>query len=279
MKFGSPFSGFGGLALGLQRAGMKCAWHVEKDQYCRRVLAKNWPDVERFIDVKDVGKHNLKPVDLIAGGFPCQPHSYAGKRKGADDDRNLWPEYFRIITELQPTWVIGENVLGIVTTILDQVLSDLESVGYEARPIIVPVCAFDAPHVRDRVFILAYSESARRNTWSDKSNTKYDEKGSARKSEFARSDTRNAKVSANASIQGLQERQAQKDTSLRSAQRTNMVIRGEAREWPVEPGVGRVANGIPHRVERLKGLGNAVVPQVAEWLGKLIMEVNYEHTL
>ena len=114
------------MDLGLDRAGMECAWQVEIDEYCLKVLEKHWPDVPKYKDVKDVGKENLKTVDLIAGGFPCQPHSVAGKRKGAEDDRNLWPEFIRIIRDLKPRFVLGENVPGIVTTYLDTVLSDLE---------------------------------------------------------------------------------------------------------------------------------------------------------
>ena len=117
--FGSLFAGIGGLDLGLERAGMVCSWQVEIDEYCRRVLAKHWPDVERFEDVRECGAHNLEPIDLICGGFPCQPHSVAGKRKGAADDRDLWPEYFRIVAELRPRYVLAENVPGIVTTYLD----------------------------------------------------------------------------------------------------------------------------------------------------------------
>ena len=146
------------MDLGLERAGMECAWRVEIDEYCQKVLNKHWPDVPKYKDVKDVGK-NLESVDLIAGGFPCQPHSVAGKQKGAEDDRNLWPEYLRIIRTLKPRYVLGENVPGIASTYLDTVLSDLEGEGYTCSTFNLPACAFDAPHRRERIFIIAYSSS------------------------------------------------------------------------------------------------------------------------
>ena len=112
--FGSLFAGIGGIDLGLERASWECRWQVEIDPFCQKVLAKHWPDVRRYGDVRDCGKHNLETVDLIAGGFPCQPYSLAGKRGGESDDRNLWPEYRRIVAELRPAWVLAENVPGII---------------------------------------------------------------------------------------------------------------------------------------------------------------------
>jgi len=154
MTFGSLFAGIGGFDLGLERAGMECKWQVEIDPFCNKVLQKHWPNVKRYVDVKTVGKHNLEPVDLISGGFPCQPFSVAGKRGGKDDNRYLWPEMLRVISEVRPTWVIGENVAGIVNMALDQVCSDLEAQGYEVQPFIIPACAVNAPHRRDRVWIV-----------------------------------------------------------------------------------------------------------------------------
>ena len=123
----------GGFELGLLRSGLvhEIKWQVEINDYATKVLEKNFPTVKRYRDIKDVGKHNLETVDLICGGFPCQPFSTAGKRKGKEDDRYLWPEMFRCIKEIQPSWVIGENVPGIVNMELDKALSDLEGIGYE----------------------------------------------------------------------------------------------------------------------------------------------------
>ena len=164
---------------------MICKWQVENNPFCLKVLAKHWPDVKRYEDVREVGKHNLESVNLICGGFPCQPFSVAGKRRGKEDDRWLWPEMLRVITELRPTWVIGENVPGIINMELDKVLSDLEDQGYEtAPPLIIPACAVDADHRRDRVWIIAHNNSVRCNlreperegiyrqeqTWSEQNN-------------------------------------------------------------------------------------------------------------
>jgi len=199
LTYGSLFTGIGGIDLGFDRAGMVCKWQVEIDDYCSQLLDKRFPDVRRYTDVKKVHgivQHAnaestklesqnvihkpptsptnrgvrkerepfcpscLEPVDVITGGFPCQPHSVAGKQKGAADDRNLWPEYLRIITELRPTWVIGENVPGIITTYLDTVLSDLESAGYKIATFNLPAVAFDAKHRRERIFVVAYAEGS-----------------------------------------------------------------------------------------------------------------------
>ena len=218
MNYGSLFAGIGGFDLGLERAGMECAWQVEIDEYCTRVLEKHWPDVRRFRDVKELhgvlahatgdGQHSTKvrgstretndnreegknkgsgiegrssswsgmegqcpsclpPVDLICGGFPCQPYSVAGKRRGAEDDRNLWPEFLRIVRELRPAWVVGENVPGIVPMYLDTVLADLEGEAYTCWTFNIPACAFDAPHRRERIFVVAHAESYLRGTSGD----------------------------------------------------------------------------------------------------------------
>ena len=161
MNFGSLFVGIGGIDLGLERAGMTCKWQVEIDPFCNKVLEKHWPNIRRFKDVRDVGKHNLEPVDLICGGFPCQPFSVAGKRKGKEDVRHLWPEMFRIIQELKPRWVLGENVAGILNMELENCFSDLEMEGYEVQELVIPACAVQAPHRRDRVWIVANRNRAR----------------------------------------------------------------------------------------------------------------------
>src|SRR3990172_3735236 len=152
---GSLFSGIGGFDLGLERAGFKIKWQVEINEWCQKILTKHWPNVSKYRDIRGVGIHNLETVDLICGGFPCQPFSTAGKRKGKEDDRHLWPEMLRVISELQPRWVIGENVAGFVSMGLDDCISDLENQGYEVQTFIIPACALNAPHRRDRVWIVA----------------------------------------------------------------------------------------------------------------------------
>ena len=161
MKFGSLFAGIGGFDRGLERAGMQCEWQVEIEDYPTKVLEKHWPAVKRYRDIREVGKHNLAAVELICGGFPCQPFSVAGKQQSDKDDRYLWPEMFRIVEELRPAWFIGENVTGIIKLALDDVLSDLEGAGYATRTFIIPAAGIGAPHRRDRVWIVANAESVR----------------------------------------------------------------------------------------------------------------------
>ena len=133
LTVGSLFSGIGGFDLGLERAGMRVVWQVENDAYCRKVLAKHWPDVPCYEDIHDCGAHNLEEVDVICGGFPCQPVSVAGKQLAQDDERWLWPEFARLVGELRPRHVFVENVPGILVRGLGDVLGDLAALGYDAE--------------------------------------------------------------------------------------------------------------------------------------------------
>ena len=158
----SLFSGIGGLDLAAEWAGFRTVGQCEWADYPRTVLEKHWPGLPRWRDIRTLTKESffeqtgLHTVDVISGGFPCQPFSVAGKRRGKDDDRYLWPEMLRVIRELQPTWVIGENVPGIVNLALDEVLASLEAEGYEVQCFLVPACGVDAPHRRERCAILAH---------------------------------------------------------------------------------------------------------------------------
>lgn len=161
MRFLSLFAGIGGFDLGLERAGMECVGQVEIDPFCQAVLAHHWPNVKRIGDIRNVTAETFAgcgAVDLICGGFPCQPFSTAGKRGGRDDDRYLWPEMLRVIGLYKPRWVIGENVRGLLSieqgVVFDQVLADLENIGYEVQAYVVPACSLDAPHRRDRIWII-----------------------------------------------------------------------------------------------------------------------------
>lgn len=254
---GSLFSGIGGFDLGLEWAGMSVAWQVEIDPFCKRVLAKHWPSVERHSDVKECGAHNLQAVDLICGGFPCQPHSVAGKRRGAADDRDLWPEYRRIVSELRPRWVLAENVPGIRTTILDQVLSDLEDLDYAVGALVIPACAFDLPHRRERIFIVGYTERSGCNRVARRRAGKKPPNG------YLECDT----YAAIACQSGLSQRSGQ------TGQRTHAAT--PRNPWrQTQPAVCGRNDVVPRRVDRLRSLGNAVAPVVVEFIGRYIVEVD-----
>ena len=261
MKFGSLFSGIGGLDLGLERAGMECIWQVEIDNYCQRILIKHWPNIPKFGDIKDVGAHNLETPDLICGGFPCQPVSLAGKREAQADTRWLWPEFARVVDELQPRYVLVENVPGLYTAGGSEVLADLATFGYNAEWHSIPASAVGAPHLRYRIFIVGWNPDG----------------GNRNKRPFKemerRKDTESAGVSTDvADTTGGSE---QSSGSQRNVGGFQDALCREGRDqsyWTVEPDIRRVAHGIPSRVDRLRGLGNAVVPQVAEWISRGIME-------
>ena len=157
MTLGSLFAGIGGIDLGFERAGFETVWQVEINPYCRRVLERHFPDAERFEDVRTVGRHNLRPVDVIAGGFPCQDISNAGKRAGIDGERSgLWSEYARIICELRPKFVLVENVAALLGRGMGRVLGDLSTLGYDAEWEIISAADVGAPHLRERVWIVAH---------------------------------------------------------------------------------------------------------------------------
>jgi DNA (cytosine-5)-methyltransferase 1 len=263
---GSLFSGIGGFDLGLERAGMSVRWQVEIDPYCNRVLAKHWPDVPRYRDVRDCGAGNLAPVDLVCGGVPCQPASVAGKRRGTSDDRWLWPEATRIIRELRPAWCLFENVPGLLSlehgTIFDSLLADLEAEGYACGTLLLPAVAFDAPHRRMRVWIVANANS----------------RGLPESRVCEEQPGRAEAVGASEVVADSQNPDGRGPDGTDNARRGHSqtgrcgVASGRVQHWSAEPAVGRVADGVLHRVDRLRTLGNAVVPQVAQWLGERILE-------
>jgi DNA (cytosine-5)-methyltransferase 1 len=263
----SLFSGIGGIDLACEWAGIKTVAMCEREPFCQRVLHKHWPDVPIYDDVCTLTKERLEAdgigtIDLIHGGYPCQPFSLAGQREGENDDRHLWPEVFRLIQELNPRWFVGENVVGHVTLGLDAVLSDLESIGYSWESFVIPASAVNARHRRERVFIVAYSESERRDAWWSES------KGQQRelRTTWGGTSSRSKNV---ANANGKPNLETSKATgAIRSGRKSWDDARwsGGGYEpgidwWAAEPGMGRVANGVPNRVDRLKSLGNAVVPQ------------------
>ena len=286
MKVLDLFSGIGGFSLGLERAGMKTVQFVENDPYCQKVLAKNFPGIPIHGDIKTF--HYGTSVQIVSGGFPCQPYSHAGEQRGKEDDRHLWEEYLRIIQEVRPPWVIGENVSGIINMELDQVLSDLEGENYSHQSLIIPACAVNAPHRRDRVWIIARrnamgnseynglstakesrSPSSISNNSSQGENKTFQSKGTSGRS--------NIKNVAHANKERIQGRKETGNIESKGTQRNQFSLRCSQRRigknWSIEPELGRVANGIPSRVDRIKSLGNAVVPQIVEIIGRAIMEI------
>lgn len=217
----SLFSGIGGIDLAAERAGFTSVLQVEKDDFCRQVLEKHWPDVTRIDDVRDVSADTLRNIGLVtptlvSGGFPCQPFSSAGLKRGKTDDRFLWPEMLRIVSDVRPTWVIGENVAGFINMELDTAIADLEREGYTARAFVLPACGVDAPHQRFRCFIVAHAGHSCGKLCRD----------------------------------------------LEGTWRVPQQVPWD-RIWETipEPCIRGVANGIPRRMDRLRALGNAVVPQ------------------
>ena len=273
------FSGIGGFAKAAREAGFRTIGFCEIDKYCQKVLAENfmayavrhteqeqghWSSTELlerearmesgsesppriYSNIFDLNGADFKGISLITGGFPCQPFSVAGKRGGAEDDRAIWPQMFRVISEARPAWVLGENVPGIIPMELDNVLSDLEGIGYAARAFVIPACAVDARHRRDRVWIVA------RNSESNGSNS---QRGFQDRANSITSGICGSVPDSNQS--GLEGQRA-----IASGTRTQLDNTGYHCRWLPEPDVGRVAHGIRNRVDRLKGLGNAIVPQVA----------------
>jgi len=260
------FSGIGGFSLGLERAGMTTVAFCEIDPFCRRVLAKHWPGVPIFEDIRELDGDAIgHGVDLVCGGFPCQPWSLAGRRGGNEDDRHLWPEMCRVVGAVRPRWVIGENVPGLDDQrymALDGVLADLEALGYQALPLEIPACAVDAPHLRKRLWIVAHAASEQMGRAGQ----------SRQHGDVAdRDDARPQGHRRNGECAG--ERAAGPGGGERGHWAAAEWIAGhDGKARRAQPGLRLLADGVPERVARLKALGNAVVPQVVERIGRAIME-------
>ena len=271
MRVGSLFAGIGGFDLGLERAGFEIAWQVEIDPYCQRVLAKHWPHVQRYGDIQSVDWGTVEPVDVLCGGFPCQDISLAGKGAGLAGERSgLWFEYAKAIEALTPRYVIIENVAALRSRGLDQVLGSLAALGYDAEWHCIPASAVGAPHRRDRVWIIAYDAKRTQGGGS------VEDEGSDLEGRGARwplgticgamADT--IRESTEGRYDGIERGERSESKSPRDGRpRSGLANDG----WLPEPDVGRVAYGVPHRVDRLRGLGNAIVPQIAEMIGRWIL--------
>lgn len=259
LSHGSLFSGIGGFDLAAHWSGWNNIFQVEKDEWCRKVLAKNFPGTKRYEDIKEFNAKKYEgTIDVISGGFPCQPFSVAGKQKGKDDDRYLWEEMLRIISEVKPSFVVGENVTGIIGMALDTVLSDLETEGYTTETFIIPACGKNAWHRRDRVWIVAYSNNCRNSRTSRQNESSCEKKRLQEWHEMEQSGKSSSIWNASNTDNTRCEEQRKPITNG-----TKFFAPKCSSWWEAEPGMGRVVDGLPNRVDRLKGLGNAIVPQVA----------------
>lgn len=283
------FSGIGGFSLAAKWAGFRTIAFCEIDPFCQEVLKERFgvitesgqPRLEKrksikknndtefktikrnpilIPDIQDFDGSHFQGATLLTGGFPCQPFSVAGKQMGKADNRYLWPEMLRVIAEARPSWVIGENVAGIVNMELEQVCLDLEGEGYEVQPVIIPACAKNAPHRRDRVWIIAHDPRGQKS--GRISSIRREGMAEARETD---------RYAPDAEI-----------TELDGGRRTR--ARGERppenawdKPWPeVATRLCRVDDGISRRVDRLKSLGNSIIPQVAYEIMKGIMEIERE---
>ena len=282
MTHGSLFSGIGGFDLASEWMGWDNKFHCEWNEFGQKVLHHYWPQAELFTDItKSNFTKYANKIDILTGGFPCQPYSSAGKRLGKEDSRHLWPEMLRAIREIQPRWVVGENVRGLTNwnggLVFDEVQSDLEAQGYEILPFLLPACAVNAPHRRDRIWFIAHSKSKR--SWKQSQenrgwkNRRPDYDGEIR--DVTYSDCNNNKTWTQREILGQQNRK--KTNGYRNVERTN--------QWQNFPTVSPICNGddglsdrldsitFPKwRNESIKAGGNAIVPQVAYQIFKALSQ-------
>ena len=278
LTVGSLFSGIGGLDLGLERAGMKVIWQSEIDPYACKVLAKHWPEVPNHGNIKDIEWGTVVRPDVICGGYPCQPFSKAGKRQGENDPRHLWPWVRQAISQLRPRYAVLENVRGHLTLGGTTVIGELAAIGYDAEWRVVSAASVGAAHQRERVIIVAYPNSSHTPNGRQCAQIPGNDRGRANDRTRSTGNTGKIRVGstrqsatalANTDCGGCVHSRAQVFSTNTRLEALSQLAIGSW--WATEPNVGRVANGVSHRVDRLRGLGNAVVPQVAEVIGRLVM--------
>ena len=296
IKIGSLFSGIGGFELGLERAilGAETIWQVEQNTFCQKVLAKHWPDAKIYNDVRNITKDNVEPIDILCGGFPCQDISLAGKGKGLHGEKSgLWWEMLRIISELRPSIVVMENVAAVLIRGGCEVIGSLAEIGYCTEWTVISAREMGAPHLRRRWFLVGYtintyngskttkvqagrSQHVVCNTrgWCDvtnsnsksKSDSSYDEK--TLEGNAANSNSQSSKKQSGNTIRVEQEHQLK----CTSSQSNRTYERNYWQRHAPQSPVCRVDDGIPNRVDRLRALGNAIVPQCSEWVGQQIVK-------
>lgn len=308
----SLFTGFAGFDLASEKIGWKTIVQVEKDPFCLKLLEYYWPNVKRYYDIKRTNFSIYKGRNtIVTGGFPCQPHSTQGKGKGKEDSRYLWPEMFRAIQEISPRWVVGENVHGIVTrnngVVFDEVAHDLEAIGYQVQPYVLPACSVNAPHRRYRVFFIAHAEhyGSTRESGGLRKETKEKDKGRTKQVESSgeqisvpnESDNARPEIQkSNTNSYGTRLKGERECSKSATQDERTFDIRDSWDEFPTKSPICRGGNGIPYELESspileeyklgeglswskwkresIKGYGNAVVPELAYQIFRAIQ--NYE---
>ena len=279
MNHGSLFSGIGGFDLAAEWMGWKNLFNCEWEEFPRKVLKHHFPNAEQYGDIREFNASNYAGrIDILSGGFPCQPYSVAGKRLGKEDERHLWPEMLRIIRECSPRWVVGENVRGLVNwsggLVFEEVCADLEACGYSVQPFVLPACAVNAPHRRDRVWFVA---------------NRNDRNGKEKRLQAGREinfygigGNRNAPDTDNERLQRSKERRGFGGSRKKRDKQPPRRIRTKWENFPTQPPICGGDDGLPRqldgitfpkwRTESIKAYGNAIVPQVALRIFEAIQE-------
>ena len=279
MKVGSLFSGIGGIEIGFEKAGFKTEWFIENEPYAQEILKKRFPEAKIYGDVTKVNFNQIPTVEILTGGFPCQDISNAGKRAGIEGSRSsLWKWYLKAISTIRPRITFIENVSALLGRGLSTVLCDLAKVGYDAEWYCVPASAVGANHQRDRVFIIAYPNGFRRNNGSNHREERHIQDYQERSIEEGESEGNGREHRIGETCSDVPDTSSERlERQMWQELQESSPNRESSRQsmygwWATEPNVGRVAHGVSFRVDRIKCLGNAVVPQVAEVFAEAIKE-------
>lgn len=289
MKHASLFSGIGGFDLAAEWMGWDNVFHCEFNPFCQKILKHYWPKAKSYGDIDETDFTFWRGlIDVLTGGFPCQPYSHAGSRKGKEDDRHKWPQMLRAIREIQPPWIVGENVRGLTNwnggLVFDEVQADLEAEGYEVTPFLLPACGINAPHRRERIWFIAYSETFQRN--KERQEIIECESGGIPCSRINGTNGKGIITNTGgigSSEQGESKRQLREKTFGNGQASWSYNVS----RWPTEPPVCFGNDGLPTKLDgitvsdwaeqSLSGAGNAVVPQVVFEIFKTIQSINNVH--
>lgn len=284
MRHGALLNGIGGFQLAASWLEWQNVFHCEIDKFCNKVVKQHFPNSICYEDIKTTDFTIWRgKIDILTGGFPCQPFSVAGKRGGADDDRYLWPEMLRAIKEIQPAWIVPENVPGIITIesglVFERVCAEMEAEGYEVQPLIIPACATGAPHKRDRVWFIAHRVSNGRNGYTivKKNNNRQFQERMEKGYEFDALSNNGftSNPDSDQRCEGRMHQTGSETTKRYVSPRNASGYEGIAWDnFPTQSPVCGRNDGIPDRVDRIKALGNAIVPQVAYEIFKAIEKAN-----